>query len=172
VVKRAFADVLARVEARAEVDPDFAGLLDRLVGAPGGAAGELTRLAATDLDQRRRAEAQDQFKAGALATAEVQSRLGLGTPQAVHRLRSRGRIIGAPIGNHTWFPAWQFSGRGLRPDLARILGLLGRFTADPIASDRIMRLVRDDLGGLSVAAALDDPDCEEQAWSVLAELAA
>ncbi|HET9077385.1 MAG TPA: hypothetical protein VFN68_10665 [Acidimicrobiales bacterium] len=167
-----FAEVLARAEARARVDPQFAGLLDRLVGLPTVPAGELERPAAADISRRRHREAVEEFRAAALATSAVQEMLGLRTPQAVHRMRSRGRLIGMPIGNHTWFPAWQFSGGTVRPDLGRVLELLGRFTSDPVAADRIMRVVRDDLGGVSIATALDRPDGSARAWNALAELPA
>lgn len=93
--------------------------------------------------------------AGSLPTPKVQQLLGLGSPQAVHRLRSRGKLIGAAIGNQTWFPAWQFDADRIRPDLGRILGLVGAFTTDPFAVDRIMRLAHDELGGRSIADALD-----------------
>lgn len=76
------------------------------------------------------------------------------------------------IGNATWFPSWQFSGGRLRDDLPRILERLRQFTTDPVASDRVMRLVRDDLGGLTISAALEDSQWSSAAWDVLAELAA
>ncbi|MBV9659925.1 MAG: hypothetical protein JO337_02080 [Acidimicrobiales bacterium] len=172
MAQQIYADVLARAEARAQVDPEFADLLTELVNIPTGTAGELDHLAAVRVNDQRRREAFDQFRAAALTTAQVQDRLGLATPQAVHRLRSRGRVIGMPVGNHTLFPSWQLSGDALRPDLSRILELLRRFTDDPVVADRVMRLVRDDLGGLSVIAALDRPDVRDRAWTALAELAA
>jgi hypothetical protein len=163
--------VIARAEARAKVDPAFAELLTTLVDAPTGAAGSYTREAAHQLNARRSQDALEEFKAGALPTAAVQGLLGFGTPQAVHQLRSRDRIIGVALGNGTWFPAWQFAGGQLRPDLARILELLRRFTADVIAADRAMRLIREDLGGRSIAAALDQPDQAPAAWTALTDLA-
>lgn len=168
---KASAQVLARAEARAKLDPEFVSLLARLVDAPAGAAGDLERLAAEDVNRRRQRNAVDEFRAGSLTTSAVQELLGVGTPQAVHRLRSRGRLIGAQLGNNTWFPSWQFAGARIRPDLPKILDALGRFSTDPIAADRIMRLRRDDLDGSSVAGALDRPRLSRAAWSVLAELA-
>jgi hypothetical protein len=162
--------VIVRAEARAKVDPDFADLLATLVDAPTGAAGDYTRDAAHQLNDRRSRDALEEFKAGALPTAAVQGLLGFGTPQAVHQLRSRGRIIGMPLGNGTWFPAWQFAGGQLRADLGRVLELLGRFTTDVIAADRAMRLIRDDLDGRSIADALDRPDLAPAAWAALADL--
>lgn len=166
------AHVMARTEARIRLDPEFAALLTDLIDAPTGTAGEFEQVAASQLGDRRRRDAVDEFRAGALPTAAVRDLLGLGTPQAVHRLRSRGRLIGLQIGNQTWFPAWQFAGGAIRPDLPRVLETLGRFTRDEVAVDRIMRLVRDDLDGTSVASALDRPKLAPAAWAVLAELGA
>jgi hypothetical protein len=164
--------VIARAEARARLDPDFADLLASLVEAPTSAAGQYERIAAQEVSDRRRGDALDEFLRSALPTSAVQELLHLGTPQAVHRLRSRGRLIGLQHGNHTWFPAWQFSGGELRPDLPVILERLGEFTIDPVAADRVMRLVRDDLDGMSIASALDSPARASAAWDALAELAA
>jgi hypothetical protein len=74
-------------------------------------------------------------------------------------------------GNATWFPSWQFAEGQVRDDLPRILELLSRFTKDPVASDRAMRLARDDLDRKSIAGALDDPRWAAAAWDALAELA-
>jgi hypothetical protein len=98
--------------------------------------------------------------------------LHLGTPQAVHQLRRRKRLLGLQSGNATWFPAWQFDLGRLRPDLPVILEHLARFTADPIASDRAMRLVRDDLDGRSLSDALKDPRTAPTAWAILDSLGA
>jgi hypothetical protein len=166
------AQVIARAEARARLDPDFADLLAHLVDAPTSAAGEYERVAARQISDRRRRDALDEFLASALPTSDVQALLHLGTPQAVHRMRSRGRLIGLQLGNHTWFPAWQFSGGDLRPDLPLILERLAAFTTDPVAADRVMRLVREDLDGSSIAGALDRPERAGAAWSALAELTA
>ena len=87
-------------------------------------------------------------------------------------MRTRGRLIGAPIGNQTWFPAWQFDEDRVRPELPRILELLTGFSADPMAADRIMRITHDALGGVSIAAALRRPDLADTAWSMLAALGA
>lgn len=164
------ADVLERVRARATVDARFVDVLAELVDAPATDAGELAHAAAVALDRERRADARARFCEGAMTTAQVQAELGLGTPQAVHRLRSRGRLIGLPIGNATWFPAWQLRGGALRPDLPELLALLGAFTSDPIAADRVMRLQRDELGGRSLAEALDRPRLAGRARALLESL--
>jgi hypothetical protein len=164
------AHVIAKAEARAQLDPDFFDLLTRLVDAPSSSAGEYDRLAARGINAARRRDVIEEFKAAALPTGTVQEILGVGTPQAVHRLRSRGRILGQAVGNQTWFPAWQFSRGGTRRDLPGILDRLHRFTTDVIAADRVMRLMRDDLGGLSIAAALDQPEIAAAAWAALDEL--
>ena len=166
-------EVLAQAEARATLDPGFTEILAALIDTPLESAGEYSTVAARQLRRRRSHDAIESFKASALTTAEVRRQLHLGTPQAVHRLRSRGRLIGRQIGNSTWFPAWQFEPSGqLRPDLPAILEKLGRFTSDAVAADRIMRLTRDDLGGLSIAAALDRPKVAPAAWAALDALGA
>ena len=164
------AEVMARVEARSRLDPTFVGVLAFLVDIPSSAAGEFAPLAVRELNRQRRADALENFRDGALATFEVQQLLSLGTPQAVHRLRSRGRLIGQQIGNATWFPAWQFSDGRIRSDLPEIIQTLHRFTADSIAADRVMRLKRDELGGRSIAEALDRKRIAATARAILADL--
>jgi hypothetical protein len=112
------------------------------------------------------------FVEGALPTPKVQALLGLGSPQAVHRLRSRGRIVGAAVGNQTWFPAWQFDTDRVRSDLPRILETTRDFSTDPFAIDRVMRLAQDDFEGLSIAEALRRPTLAERAWQLLAAVGA
>ena len=58
----------------------------------------------------------------------------------------------------------------LRPDLPRLLGQLRELTTDALAIDRVMRLERDELGGNSIAAALDLPDQSRLAWVILQQL--
>ena len=113
-----------------------------------------------------------EFVEGSLPTPQVQARLGLKSPQAVHRLRSRGKLLGSAVGNQTWFPAWQFDDDRVRTDLPRILELLTDFTSDPLAADRVMRLRHDDLGGASIAAALRRPKTADTAWRMLAAVGA
>jgi hypothetical protein len=161
---------VAELVARAEREPDFADVLAALVDTPVTAAGDYAHVAARALSDRRRADAVSTFRAGALRTAEVQELLGVRTPQAVHRLRSRGKLVGRQLGNATWFPSWQFARGGVRPDLDRVLELLGRFSTDAVAADRVMRLVREELGGRSIAEALDRPKLAPAAWALLAGL--
>ena len=107
-----------------------------------------------------------------MPTPKVRELLGLGSPQAVHRLRTRGKLIGAAVGNQTYFPAWQFEEDRLRPDLPQILDLLARFTSDPFAADRIMRITHDELGGVSIAEALRRTKTADTAWRMLAAVGA
>jgi hypothetical protein len=167
----ASAELLARVEKRVKIDPSFRAALAAFVDAPPGGAGSYTRTAAEEINSTRRRNALEEFRSGSLPTTDVQRLLGLGTPQAVHRLRSRGKLLGLQSGNATWFPSWQFSGGQVREDLPRALEFLRRFTDDPIASDRAMRMVRDDLGGRSISEAIDHPRWSGAAWETLAELA-
>jgi hypothetical protein len=168
----AVAPLVRQVEARARQDAGFAEVLDTLLLAPTTPQGNLEHVAARSLNEHRRAALTADFVDGALPTSEVQHMLRFTTPQAVHRLRSRGRLFGAAVGNQTWFPAWQFDEDRLRTELPRILELLTRFTSDPVTADRIMRMTRDEFGGSSITAALGDPESANAAWRMLASLGA
>ncbi|BBY55145.1 hypothetical protein H7J07_08245 [Mycobacterium koreense] len=166
------ATLAERIADRARRDAEFAEVLDTLLTAPTTPSGTLERVAAQSLNDQRNAALVAEFTAGSLPTPDVQRRLGFSSPQAVHRLRSRGKLLGAPVGNRTWFPAWQFDGDRLRADLPELLELLGRFTDDALAADRIMRLSRDDLDGDSIVEALRHRDRAPTARTLLAALGA
>ena len=168
----AVAPLARRVAARARRDSGFAQVLDALLEAPTEPQGALERIAARKLNDQRRAGLVRDFVEGAIPTPKVQMLLGLQTPQAVHRLRTRGKLLGAAVGNRTWFPAWQFNDDRLRPDLPDILELLARFTSDPFAADRIMRIKHDELGRVSIAEALRRPKSADAAWRMLAAVGA
>ncbi len=161
-----------QVAERASQEPGFAEVLDAVLKAPIAPQGTLERIAAGSLNEERRGALTHEFVDGALPTPKVQQRLGLQSPQAVHRLRSRGKLLGSAVGNQTWFPAWQFDSDRLRTDLPQILELLARFTTDPLAADRIMRLTHDDLGGSSIAEALRRPKTADTAWQMLVAVGA
>lgn len=166
------AALVRKVESRARDDAEFAELLDALVDAPTVPQGTLERATARELNDHRRAALVREFVDGALPTPRVQALLGLGSPQAVHRLRTRGKLLGSAVGNQTWFPAWQFDADRLRLELPGILELLARFTSDPLAADRIMRITHDELGGRSIAEALRQPETADSGWRMLAALGA
>jgi hypothetical protein len=168
----AVAPLAREVAERARRDSGFAQVIDALLDAPTVPQGTLERMAARRLNDQRRAAVVRDFVDGAMPTQQVQELLGLRTPQAVHRLRSRGKLLGAAVGNQTWFPAWQFDDGRLRIDLPQILELLMRFTSDPLASDRIMRITHEDLGGVSIAEALHRPGTTDTAWRMLAAIGA
>jgi hypothetical protein len=168
----AVAPLARQVAERARTDAGFAEVLDAILGAPTAPQGTLERIAAGSLNDERRGALVREFVEGSLPTPKVQERLGLHSPQAVHRLRSRGKLLGSAVGNQTWFPAWQFDGDRLRTDLPQILELLARFTSDPLAADRIMRLTHDELGGSSIAEALRRPKSADAAWRMLAAVGA
>jgi hypothetical protein len=128
-------------------------------------------VAAREVNDVRRRQALEEFRSGALSTAEVQARLGRSSAQSVHVLRSRGQLLGRTIGNATWFPAWQLSGGALRDDLPRLLEALRRFGGDDaVTADRVVRLRRDELGGRTIVDALDDPKQAPAAWNLLGSL--
>ena len=168
----AIAPLARQVAVRAQKDSRFARVLDALLTAPTTPHGDLERIAARELSDQRRAALVEDFVDGSIRTPDVQVLLKLRTPQAVHRLRSRGKLIGSAIGNQTWFPAWQFDGGRMRHELPRILELLARFTSDPLTADRIMRLKHDELGNSSIAEALRKPKSTEIAWRMLTSLGA
>lgn len=168
----AVASLVSKVEKRARQDSGFAHVLDALAEAPTVPQGTLERIAARKLNEQRGASLVKDFVEGALPTAMVQALLGLASPQAVHRLRSRGKLLGSAVGNQTWFPAWQFDDDRLRTDLPRILELLARFTSDPLAADRIMRITHDELGGVSIAEGLRRTKTADTAWRMLASVGA
>lgn len=165
------ADALGRrARDRATREPAFATVLEAILDAPTEDTAELTHVAARQLNDVRRQQALEEFRTGSLSTAEVQRRLGRASAQSVHVLRSRGQLLGRTIGNATWFPAWQLQGDALREDLPRLLTALGRFSDDALAADLVMRLRRDELGGRSLADALDDPRRAATAWNLLGAL--
>lgn len=159
--------LVSQVEERVRRDPDFAKLLDALLDVPTVPMAELERVAAGGLNNERREGLMSDFRAGAISTRQAQSRLGYETPQAVHELRRRGKVLGLTVGNNTWFPVWQFEEGRLRSDLPEILKLLGRFTSDPVVADRIMRIKRDDLAGTSISEALRRKRTAGTAWQLL-----
>jgi hypothetical protein len=166
------APLVREVEARVRRDSGFAEVLDALLKAPSGPRGRLERVAADGLNRQRRAAVTREFVEGAYPTSDVQSLLGFASPQAVHQLRRRGKLLGAAVGNQTWFPAWQFDGDRLLPDLPRILDLLAQFTSDAVSADRVMRIAHDEIGGASIAEALRQPDTAESAWRMLTAISA
>src|SRR4051794_26186047 len=168
----AIAPLARQVATRAQKDRRFAKVLDALLTAPTTPQGTLERTVARTLSDQRRAALVEDFVDGSIRTADVQAMLKLGTPQAVHRLRSRGKLLGSAVGDQTWFPAWQFDGGRIRPDLPRILELLARFTSDPLVADRIVRVKHDELGDTSIAEALRKPKTTEIAWRMLTSLGA
>jgi hypothetical protein len=168
----ALAPLVRQVEARAREDAGFAQVLDELLLAPTTPQGSLERVAARSINERRRAVLTSDFVDGSLPTSAVQQLLRFASPQAVHRLRSRGRLLGAPVGNQTWFPAWQFDADRLHAELPRILELLARFTSDPVSADRIMRMTREELGASSIIEGLGDPTSAAAAWRILTALGA
>jgi hypothetical protein len=164
--------VAEQVAERARVEPGFAEVLEAVLQAPITPQGTLERVAARSLNEERRGALVREFVEGSLATPKVQQRLAMQTPQAVHRLRSRGKLLGSAIGNQTYFPAWQFDADRVRTDLPQILELLSTFTSDPLAADRIMRLKHDDLDGSSIAEALRRKQTADAAWRMLAGIGA
>lgn len=162
--------LIARIAEEAEREPErVLPVLHALLGEEVEFTDEL-RPTATLVGAGRRRGALHAFEAAALTTAAVAEHLGVSTPQAVHQMRGRGKLLGRTVGNVTYHPAWQFTDVGLRGDLARILDAITAFTTDALAADRIMRLPREELDGRCVAEALDDPEHADVAWQILHRL--
>lgn len=168
----AAAPLARQVASRALRDKGFAAVLDALLAAPTAPQGTLERITANKLNTQRRGALVQDFVGGSMRTSDVRALLGQKTPQAVHRLRTRGKLIGAAVGNQTYFPAWQFDADRIRTDLPKILELLARFTDDPLVADRIMRTKHDDLGGKSIAEALRNTRTADAAWRELIAIGA
>ncbi len=159
--------LIDRVAEQAERDPErIVPVLQALLGEEVEVPGRLRRVAQTVANARSQAVLSE-FKDGALTTAEAARRLGVSSPQAVHQMRERGRLAGKTIGNRTYWPAWQFAEGGLREDLGDILEVIAGFTSDAVATDRIMRLPREEFAGRSIAEVLDEPDRAAAAWQIL-----
>ncbi len=163
------ADVVRKAADRAKRDKVFARLLAALIEAPTGPAGATAAGAVGALNDARPRGLHDDFKAHALTTDEARQVLRLPRPQNLHTARQRGRLIGRTFGNVTYYPSWQFDGGAVRANLSRILELLGRYTDDAVAADRVMRLEREDLGDRSIIEAIDDPKLAASAWVFLAD---
>src|ERR671923_978406 len=99
----AVAPLARQVAERAQKDSGFAEILDAILEAPTAPHGTLERVAASGLNEERRSALVAEFIEASMPTPQVQARLGLKSPQAVHRLRSRGKLIGSTVGNQTWF---------------------------------------------------------------------
>ncbi len=168
----AVAPLARQVAARAKRDAGFARVLSALMETSTAPQGTLERIAARELNTQRRGALVHEFVEGSMPTPDVQALLGLHSPQAVHRQRTRGKLLGAAVGNQTWFPSWQFDEDRIRTDLQEILELLTRFTADPLVADRIMRMKHDELGKKSIAEALRNAQTADTAWRMLSSIGA
>lgn len=160
--------LLERVAAAAERDPSSVRpVLQILVGeAPDRPS--VLRPVAGRVNTQRREGVLEEFKTGSWTTDEVLREVPrFRTRQAVHALRTRGRLLGRTIGNATFFPRWQFDDGDVRLDLGEILEALLRFSADAVAGDRVMRLPREELRGRSIAESLTRPREQRLAWHLL-----
>lgn len=164
--------LIDRIAQEAEREPErVVPVLQALLGEEVELTEQLRTVARVVGDQRSRMAVQE-FMQGSLVTRQAAEQLGVSSPQAVHQLRARGRLLGRTIGNQTYWPAWQFTGAGLRDDLGDVLADVTAFTTDALAADRIMRLPREDLDGRSIAEALDVDACADDAWQILRRLGA
>lgn len=162
--------LIDRIAEEAEREPErVVPVLKALLGEAVEVTDPLRTVAALVRPERRRG-AIAAFKAGSLTTRQACARLDVSTPQAVHQMRERGKLLGRTIGNATYYPAWQFTDVGLREDLPQIIAAITAFTTDAVAADRILRLPREEFGGKSTAEALDNASMAEDAWQILRHL--
>ena len=161
--------VVDKIAARAATDLDFRRVLDLIADLPARPAGQTVAYAAQAVNGARRRAMHDEFMARSLTTEAARQLLGAPRAQNLHTARQRGRLIGQTFGNVTYFPAWQFDGGAIRPDLARILDGLGRYADDAVVADRVMRLPREELDGRSIIDGIDDSRLAPTAWIVLAD---
>src|SRR5271154_2098823 len=105
----AVAPLVEQVAERARTEPGFAEVLDAILGAPTTPQGTLERVAAHSLNEERHTALGHECVEGWLASAKVQRRRAPRSPQAVHRRRSRGKLLRSAVGTQTDFPAWQFA---------------------------------------------------------------
>lgn len=161
-------DLMDRVAAMAETDPATRSVLQVLVGERPTDVASLGSVARTVNEERRRV-AVDDFVSASLRTSEVLARLpGVTTRQAVSKMRLSGTLMGRRVGKETYFPAWQFGPAGRSNDLPRVLRALRRFVDDDaVAADRVMRLEREELGGMSLVDALGSRRETADAWRIL-----
>lgn len=160
--------LVERIAAEAERDPRrVEPVLQAILGERPEVAPSL-RAVSDRVNDARRAAAVEEFRTGALTTGQALARLPtVTTPQGVHRLGRDGRLMRRTLGNVTYWPAWQFADGGLRADLGTLLAALRRYVGDDaVAADRVMRLPRDELGGRSLAEALDSDDADA-GWALL-----
>lgn len=160
--------LLERVAAAEQRDPgSIRPVLQILVGEEPDNLLALRPVARSVNDQRLK-QALTEFQSGSWTTEKVLREIPrFQTRQGVHALRTRGGIIGRTIGNAAWFPSWQFEGGDLRSDLGEILEALLKFSTDALASDRVMRLSREELHGRSIAESLNRPSEQLLAWKIL-----
>src|SRR5688572_32811687 len=103
----AAADALAkRARDRATREPAFATVLEAILDAPTEDAAELTHVAAGQVNDARRQQPLEDFRAGALTTADVQQRPGRTRAQSIHVLPTRATLLGRTSRNTTSCPAW------------------------------------------------------------------
>lgn len=118
---------------------------------------------ASRINAIRRRDAVARYVAVSVTAAELVEQ----APDAAARLDSLpSRVVDGAVR----YPNWLICDGHLRTDLDRLLTVLGRFTVDALAADRIVRLPHEALDGHTLLDALDDPALAGQGWSILESL--
>jgi hypothetical protein len=152
------ARLLARVAARAEDDPDAVlPTLRVLAGEPPYAKNAKKKdlhALAVEINRARLLADQAAFVANSWPAEAVAEHLGVKSRQAVAQRRQRGTLIGAPVGNQTYYPDWQFGPDGLAPELGRLLAMFRSCGIDDAREiDDVLRMPHSELRGKTLLAA-------------------
>lgn len=120
--------LLERIAERAEADPDAVlPTLRVLAGEPpyrGKGKKSDLHAVALEINRARVLADRTEFIAHSRTAEQVAAHLGVNSRQAVAQRRQRGTLLGAVIGNQTYYPDWQFGPEGLLEGLPELLALL------------------------------------------------
>jgi hypothetical protein len=152
------ARLLARVAQRAKDDPDAVlPTLRVLAGEPPYARSTKKRdlhALALEINRARLLADQAEFVAHSWTAEQVAAHLNVKSRQAVAQRRQRGTLVGAVVGNQTYYPDWQFAAAGLAPDLDRLLALFRCAGIDDAHEiDEVLRMPHSELRGRTLLAA-------------------
>jgi hypothetical protein len=164
--------LLRRIAERAETEPEVVLPVLRLL------AGEIPddtttaepdpalRSVALQINRTRVQQAQRDFVAHAWSAERVAEHLGVHSRQAVAQRRARGTLLGARVGQSTYYPAWQFGPEGLAAGFDRIRTLLGEAgLLDARTADDALRMPHSELGGRTLLDLWEAGAWEElEAW--------
>lgn len=146
--------LLERIAERVKDDPAaMLPTLRVLAGEPPYPAGHRRgkgdlHAVALEINRARVQADRAEFLAHSWPTDRVAQHLGVTSRQAVAQRRQRGGLLGARIGNQTYYPDWQFGPAGLAEGLDDLLSLLrDAGVEDCREADDVLRMQHSELGG-------------------------